>query len=564
MRSTAFAASGSGAISHRTVALLAVFVCLLPGAVWAAGLSFLPAATLTDIHPERPNLSVLTYPVPGGLLVADRLAPGQETRFGAAFAPLFAASDFYLVQGKCHTHAAAETAGRLRELGHIHWQADAVFVVEIPQTNQERFARLEANRTRIPLDAPPAGWDRLRDQPLQPPQMRVDKDAALVAEFVANISEPAFFQTIQEISGHASFFFNGLQTVSTRYYNTADKNLVADYLADKLNSYGYSVVFDEFTVNGTPCRNVVATKLGQVTPDEYVVVGGHYDSISQNPTSSAPGAEDNGSGTATVMEIARIAASRDFDRSVQFVLFDSEEQGLNGSYHFVAEASGENRDLIAAITMDMVAYYNSHYSVRIEGQTAWEWLMATMENQVNTLTDIGSQKDYFSWGSDHVPFQQAGIPAFLAIDYDYGSYPGYHRTSDTWSQIADSAHLGTQITTACAATLAEVAGLQAIATSAAGEVPAFGPIDLVAYPNPFNPQVMIAFSLDRDQSGELAIYDLTGKRVAVLARGEFSAGLNRVSWNGQDKSGQAVSSGAYFCRLQTGDRVTSVTVNLVR
>ena len=99
MRSNAVAASRSGAKFFGTLAMLAVVVCLLPGTVAAAGLSFLPAATQTDIHPERPDLSVLTYPVPGGLLVADRLASGQETRFGAAFTPHFKASEFYLVQG---------------------------------------------------------------------------------------------------------------------------------------------------------------------------------------------------------------------------------------------------------------------------------------------------------------------------------------------------------------------------------------------------------------------------------------------------------------------------------
>jgi len=253
----------------------------------------------------------------------------------------------------------------------------------------------------------------------------------------------------------------------------------------------------------------------------------------------------------------RLPASR------QFVLFDSEEQGLVGSYHFVDAAASAGRNIISAITMDMVAFYDTHYAVRIEGQTPWEWLMAIMENQTNLHTDIGNQKDYNSWGSDHVPFQQAGIPAFLAIDYDYGSYPGYHQTSDTWNQIVTSAHIGTQITKACAGTLAEVAGLQSD-LSGVGDLPAYGPIDMVAYPNPFNPQVMIAFSPEKDVTGELVVFDLTGRRVAVLAQGEFQQGLNQVRWNGTDTAGRAVSSGTYVCQLRAGKALTSVMVNLVR
>jgi hypothetical protein len=145
---------------------------------------------------------------------------------------------------------------------------------------------------------------------------------------------------------------------------------------------------------------------------------------------------------------------------VQFVLFDSEEQGLNGSEHFVDEAVADGRVIVSAITADMVTWYSSNYGVIIEGETEWETLMSVMEDAVADHTTLNSRKDYYSWGSDHVPFQQAGIPAFLAIDWDWGSYPHYHQTSDTWANVASTAHIGYEITQACAATLAEVAGLQ--------------------------------------------------------------------------------------------------------
>lgn len=543
--------------------VMALVFLFAAGNVLAAGIAFLPDALRKDIHPVRPNLSVLAFEVPGGLLVADRLAPGTDNRFGETFKPRFRESEFFLLQGKCHPFHAAEVVPAMKTLGHVHWQKDDVILVEIPATNREDFMARDINRTRIPLDAPPAGWDRMADQAVAAPSLGGAKDLSLIQDFIANVSGPAFFQTIQEISGHAYFFYGGLQSVSTRYYSTADKDLVADYLADKLTGYGYTVTFDNFNSGSTPCRNIVATKTGTTYPDEYVVVGGHYDSISQNPTSLAPGAEDNGSGTASVMEIARISAARDFERTVQFVLFDSEEQGLYGSQHFVSEAVSAGRDIIAAITMDMVSYYDSHYAVRIEGESPWEWLMSIMESNANIHTDIGNQKDYNSWGSDHVPFQQAGIPAFLAIDYDYGGYPGYHQTDDNWGQVATSAHIGTQITIASAATLAEVAGLQSD-LSGVDDLPAFGPLEMVAYPNPFNPQVTIAFSIDRDLMGEVVVYDLTGRRVAILERGTFAKGLNQLKWDGRDLNGRASSSGKYVCRLQAGDHVASVQLNLVR
>lgn len=551
-------------ISMKIAVGLSLLVALtLPGLARATGISFLPHTLPADIHPVRANLSVLTYRVPGGLLVADRLAPGQQTRYGQAFAPRFAQSEFFLVQGKSHRHADTPTAQHLMAVGHIHWQSDGVFLVEVPLHNQARFASEDLDRTHIALDGPPAGWDHRRHDSNQAPAMNPDKDFTLVQDFVSNVSEPAFFRTIQEISGFTDFTYNGLQSVSTRHYNTADKNLVADYLADILTGYGYTVEFDAFRVNKVDCRNIIATRIGTTLPDEFVVVGGHYDSISPTPTTLAPGAEDNGSGTAAVMEIARISAGRNFERSVQFVLFDAEEQGLYGSAHFVDDATTSGRDIIAAITMDMVAFYQSRYSVRIEGQTPWEWLMTVMASQVSAHTQISYQKDYFSWGSDHVPFQQAGIPAFLAIDYDYAEYSAYHQANDNWSQIVASAAIGTQITIASAATLAEVAVLQPN-TSGVDDLPQYGPLELVAYPNPFNPQVTFAFSPEQTATGQLAVFDVTGKRVAVLAQGTFAAGLNRVRWNGTDSSGRAVSSGTYICQMQTPQQTISVRVNLVR
>ena len=267
-------------------------------------------------------------------------------------------------------------------------------------------------------------------------------------------------QVLQEISGAVPFTYQGTpRTVSTRYYNTSDKTLVADYLADKMAGFGYIVTFQPFTVGSTSCRNVIATKIGTVYPDEYVIVGGHYDSTSSQPQTLAPGCDDNGSGASLVVEIARMAATYDFERSIQFVLFDSEEQGLNGSYHFVDEAVGASQTIIAAITADMVTYYSSHYGVIIEGESPWEWLMSIMESQTTTYTALTSRKDYNSWGSDHVPFQQAGIPAFLAIEWDWDDYLYYHSTQDNWSHVQATAHIGFEISQACAATLAEVAGL---------------------------------------------------------------------------------------------------------
>ena len=87
---------------------------------------------------------------------------------------------------------------------------------------------------------------------------------------------------------------------------------------------------------------------------------------------------------------------------------------------------------------------------------------------------------------------------------------------------------------------------------------------LVAYPNPFNPQVTVSFSLARAETIELDVFDVAGRRVARLAWGEFSAGGHSVVWRGRDEAGRELPSGAYFVRLAGEARVRVVKLALVR
>lgn len=533
---------------------------LLPAMAGAAGVIFLPGATRDDAIGQRPALDLLTWELADGLLVADRLGPAGMTRFGAPLPAVAPDGHWFLVRRQAGRGAPAAGPSELARHGRVHLELTDACVVEIAPADLEAFFASAYCLNRIELSPPPP--TPAAPLPAGQPRTRA-VDPALKQAFVDALDAQAYYQLIRELSGYDPFFFDGAsRTITTRYYSTASKNLAGGYLAAKLAGYGYAVEFDTFLVGSVVCRNIVATSLGSTAPAEFVVVGGHYDSTSPQPTTAAPGAEDNASGTSLVMEIARASAGRDFDRTVQFVLFDSEEQGLNGSYHFVQEAVAAGRQLVAAITADMVAYYSSNYGVRIEGQTAWEWLMSAMADNVVACSDIAYRKDYHSYGSDHVPFQQAGIAAFLAIDWDWASYPFYHSTGDGWRRIENTAHLGHQIARAAAGTLADVAGLRPDATGV--QPPAARRVSLSARPNPFNPRVELRFGLAFAAAGDLAVYDAAGRRVATLATGPFAAGEHVVGWDGSGRSGRALPSGLYVCRLATTAGAASVKLNLTR
>lgn len=90
------------------------------------------------------------------------------------------------------------------------------------------------------------------------------------------------------------------------------------------------------------------------------------------------------------------------------------------------------------------------------------------------------------------------------------------------------------------------------------------PVRLSVYPNPFNPMTSVSFSIGHIQKVELSIYDMTGKRIIVLADRTFEAGDHSLNWQGRDMQGRAVSSGTYFVRMTTDENVTSEKMILIR
>jgi len=170
--------------------------------------------------------------------------------------------------------------------------------------------------------------------------------------------------------------------------------------------------------------NVVATKRGTARPDEIVVVGGHYDSVPRSP-----GANDNASGTASVLEAARVLASIPTPRTVQFVLFAAEELGLFGSAAFAAE---RRQGVVAMVNLDMVGW-GERLMIGNTGRDE-----AIVELAVQAAQGAGIQVARFRAGaSDHASFERAGIPAlFLHRGVD----PDYHRPTDVPSNV-DPRHL---------------------------------------------------------------------------------------------------------------------------
>jgi S-formylglutathione hydrolase FrmB len=95
-------------------------------------------------------------------------------------------------------------------------------------------------------------------------------------------------------------------------------------------------------------------------------------------------------------------------------------------------------------------------------------------------------------------------------------------------------------------------------------IPAAPGLELDAHPNPFNPQTTITFALKRDEWAKVGVYELTGRRMVVIADRIFDAGANALTWSGCDSQGRALPSGTYIVRLETESGVEARKVSLIR
>jgi hypothetical protein len=152
-------------------------------------------------------------------------------------------------------------------------------------------------------------------------------------------------------------YVQSLQSFETRYTSTANCELSGQFILDYFQSLGLEARFQPFTFGqGTSTRNVVAEIRGETDPEEIVIICAHYDSISSEPTVRAPGADDNASGVAAVMEAARILAKYPLDFTVRFIAFSAEEWGLYGSHYYSAGVRASSERIIGVVNLDMIAY----------------------------------------------------------------------------------------------------------------------------------------------------------------------------------------------------------------
>jgi hypothetical protein len=273
---------------------------------------------------------------------------------------------------------------------------------------------------------------------------------------------------VAKLSGVTAATIGGLPyTIQTRHTNSGVPiRKASQYVYEQLKNLGLRVSYHEWRLWGYSGRNVIGEIRGSRAPDEVVLVTAHLDDMPGGGT--APGADDNASGCAAALLAADIMKRYRFDRTVRFVFFTGEEQGLLGSDVYARDIADQT--IVGVINMDMIAYNTAgskpvlrlHTRLRTNPGYAADVALANrfvdvvqvyglVSNLVPVSTADGEN------ASDHSSFWDRGFAAILAIEDDYNDFNPYYHTKTDTQELLDFAYF-TSFGKASLGTAAHLAG----------------------------------------------------------------------------------------------------------
>jgi len=233
----------------------------------------------------------------------------------------------------------------------------------------------------------------------------------------------------------------------------------AGYIQERLEDAGYTVNVQPFSSRGLTVNNIEAVLPGHGAAEEIIVVGAHYDSVAD-----CPGADDNASGVAAMLELARLLAGTTLPRTVRFVAFANEEAPFfygdeMGSNLYAARAQAQGERIDAMLSLETVGYYTDQpgsqqypfpFSLFYPDTGNFIGFVGNLSSRPLVRKAVGAFRastafpsegvaapsgiEGIHW-SDHWSFWEAGYPAIMVTDTAPFRYPYYHTSMDTPGQL---------------------------------------------------------------------------------------------------------------------------------
>jgi hypothetical protein len=314
-------------------------------------------------------------------------------------------------------------------------------------------------------------------------------------------------------------------------------------------------------------RNVFAIQTGTDYPDQQFIICAHYDDM---PGAIAPGADDNASGTAAVLEAARILSQVQTPYTVIYALWDEEEIGLVGSGYYAQQAFLAGDNILGVLNLEMFGWDGNDdgkfeiHTRPIAGSVNLANLIVQLENIYQiSLTPLVQNPG--TTASDHSSFWNQG---YTAIVYSQAFFSGdgnpYYHTSNDRIIYFNLGYFYSMSRLAVSAISHLALNNMVVGIASADDLVASGFRLEQNYPNPFNPTTTIPYKLTRSSRVNLDIYNNLGQEVRTLVIAYQAAGEYQAVWDGRDNRGRSVPSGVYIYRLQGENFSHSPKMILIR
>lgn len=350
-------------------------------------------------------------------------------------------------RGTARAHIVAPSAIRLAAEA-AGWSPNTAGPVRGPlvYVKAEKKEDLEAYRGKlrgaIVITAEPRPRQRVEERPLQPRPPRPERDFATIRKF---LQERAAFFRDEGVLGvlldsDKSF---GLFNMSTAGFDYQPALVPAAYLTPE--SYDLlwrlrqgqepvevelNISDCEFSAGPVEVYNTVAEIPGSEKPDEVVILGAHLDSWDLGT-----GATDDGTGVSVVLEAARVLRKLDLKpkRTIRFILFSGEEQGLNGSQAYVEAHKAELEKVSAMMVHDTGTGRVETLALQgnVQAYDALSKALAPLRQMIG-LQDL---RLLTMGGSDHASFGRAGVPAFFCQQERASYAQTHHSQADTFDKV---------------------------------------------------------------------------------------------------------------------------------
>ena len=232
-------------------------------------------------------------------------------------------------------------------------------------------------------------------------------------------------------------------------------NRAAEYIGSEMRSYGYDVLTQPYDVDGAEYRNVFAVKKGLASPERVLVVGAHYDTVI-----GTPGADDNASAVAGLLELSRLLRDVPLESTVHFIAFTLEEPPFfrtrsMGSYVYAESLKSNGVNVEGMICLESIGYFSDSPESQLFPLPFFRLIYPTTGNFIIFAGNFGSKgfldraKEGFIKGtdqpletisapsiipgmdfSDHRSFWKFGYDAFMVTDTAFYRNPNYHTAGD--------------------------------------------------------------------------------------------------------------------------------------